>query len=90
LLAGATCPIVCPLLERGACLVYEVRPVACRMYGFYVDRDGGQFCDIIEALHADVVWGNAAAVDAELSACGDRRDLLTRWRERSSASAPAR
>lgn len=87
---GAVRPIVCPLLEDGACLVYDARPVACRTYGFYVDRDGGQYCGDIEALNAEVVWGNGASVEAELSALGERRDLLTWWRDSSRGSSSAR
>ena len=82
-LEGAVRPVACPFLEAGACLVYEARPVACRTYGFYVDRDGGQYCGLVEALNADVIWGNGAAVEAELSALGTRRDLLTLWRSGS-------
>jgi len=39
-------PIVCPMLDRadGACLVYAQRPVACRTFGFYVQRDQGLYC----------------------------------------------
>src|SRR3569833_371634 len=34
-------PVVCPLLDTraGACLVYQARPVACRPYGFYRERE---------------------------------------------------
>ena len=36
-------PIICPMLDlsAGACMIYEYRPVACRTYGFYVQRDLG-------------------------------------------------
>jgi Fe-S-cluster containining protein len=36
-------PITCPLLDlaTGSCPVYAQRPVACRTYGFYVQRDLG-------------------------------------------------
>ena len=81
-LQGAVRPITCPFLDdSGACLVYDARPVACRTYGFYVDRDGGQFCGIIESLDADVVWGSGAAIEADLVALGQRRDLLSWWRD---------
>lgn len=38
-----TRPLTCPMLESssGACSVYAYRPVACRTYGFYVQRDKG-------------------------------------------------
>jgi Fe-S-cluster containining protein len=72
-LASASRPIVCPYLdlEARACLVYDCRPVACRTYGYYVERDGGQYCTEIEAMVnrgecKDVVWGNGEAVTARL------------------------
>lgn len=75
-------PIVCPLLDRsaGACRVYAHRPVACRTYGFYVQRDLGLYCKDIEArvaegAWADVVWGNQDAIDRHL--CDTRE--LTEW-----------
>jgi len=81
-------PVVCPLLERatGACPVYAQRPVACRTYGFYVQRDLGLYCPDIESrvadgLMADVVWGNHDAIDTRLAGQGERR-TLTEWFER--------
>jgi len=78
-------PIVCPLLDRsaGACMVYVHRPVACRTYGFYVQRDQGLYCKGIESRvadgdWADVIWGNQDSIDRRLSALGDSRDL-TEW-----------
>ncbi|MGZ6231316.1 MAG: YkgJ family cysteine cluster protein [Syntrophales bacterium] len=78
-------PIVCPLLDQsaGACLVYAHRPVACRTYGFYVQRDLGLYCKDIESHVAggaltEVVWGNQDAVDHRLGGLGDSRDL-TEW-----------
>lgn len=80
---------VCPLLDErdGACMVYEARPVACRTYGFYVQRDGGLHCETIASAvdeHAeDVVWGNGDAVLDELASLGDARTLrewLATWR----------
>mgnify|MGYP002778276045 FL=1 len=78
--AGAVRPVVCPLLdvESGACLVYPVRPVACRTYGFYAERGRVLGCHRIEAIAADspdVVWGNPAAVERELNAWGEARPL---------------
>jgi Fe-S-cluster containining protein len=68
-------PRVCPFLDRtaGSCLIYEHRPVACRTYGFYVERDRGLYCRMIEERvnsgeFACVVWGNAAGVEARLEA----------------------
>lgn len=78
-------PVVCPMLDPAtdACLVYAQRPVACRSYGFYVQRDLGLYCGDIEARVADghladVVWGNHDAVDAHLARLGDKRSL-TEW-----------
>ena len=76
-------PLTCPLLERasGVCPVYHQRPVACRTYGFYVQRDLGLYCSEIE-VHvtdgelSDVVWGNQDAVERELAALGKMRSLV--------------
>ena len=84
-------PITCPLLDQtaGACRVYSHRPVACRTYGFYVQRDQGLYCKDIETRvangeWAEVVWGNQDIVDRRLSALGDTRELtewFVRWNE---------
>jgi Fe-S-cluster containining protein len=82
----ASRPIVCPLLDRsaaGACMVYAHRPVACRTYGFYVQRDKGLYCKDIETSMtngglAGVVWGNQDVINRHLSCLGDSRDL-TEW-----------
>ena len=78
-------PIVCPMLDRsaGACQVYAHRPVACRTYGFYVQRDKGLYCKDIESrvangAWAEVVWGNQDATDHRLGDLGDTREL-TKW-----------
>jgi Fe-S-cluster containining protein len=78
-------PVTCPLLDlsTGACPVYLHRPVACRTYGFYVQRDLGLYCHDIEASVADgkltdVVWGNHDAIDHRLAALGESRPL-TDW-----------
>lgn len=78
-------PVVCPLLDQttGACPVYAQRPVACRTYGFYVQRDKGLYCSDIESrvadgVLADVVWGNHDAIDQRLNALGESRPL-TEW-----------
>lgn len=77
--------IVCPLLDpaSGACPVYAQRPVACRTYGFYVQRDRGLYCADIESRVAggglaDVVWGNHDAIDRQLAGQGDSR-TLSEW-----------
>lgn len=78
-------PVVCPMLDQsaGACRVYAHRPVACRTYGFYVQRDQGLYCKDIESrvaggAWAEVVWGNQVAVDHRLDGLGDTREL-TEW-----------
>ena len=83
----SSAPFVCPLLERttGACPVYAQRPVACRTYGFYVQRDLGLYCHEIEARVADgefsdVVWGNHDAIDQQLAGLGETR-ALNEWFE---------
>ena len=75
-------PVTCPFLDRdsGACPVYPFRPVACRTYGFYVQRDKGLHCARIEAQveHgelADVIWGNHLAVEDDLAHLGEVRSL---------------
>ena len=81
-------PVVCPLLDQstGACPVYAQRPVACRTYGFYVQRDLGLYCHDIESRVADgalanVVWGNHDAIDHRLAGLGEIR-AMTEWFER--------
>lgn len=81
-------PLTCPMLDKstGACRVYAYRPVACRTYGFYVQRDRGLYCGDIEARVAsggmtEVVWGNHDAVDQRLGAWGETRSL-SEWFER--------
>ena len=81
-------PVTCPLLDldTGSCPVYAQRPVACRTYGFYVQRDLGLYCNDIESrvadgALADVVWGNHDAIDHRLAGLGESR-ALTDWFER--------
>ncbi len=76
----------CPLLdrERGACLVYAHRPIACRAYGFYATRDGGLWCETIEARvgagDADgIVLGNHDALDRALEATVGPSRSLVEW-----------
>ncbi len=78
-------PLVCPLLDRtsGACPVYAQRPVACRSYGFYVQRGKGLYCSEIENRAAsgrldDVVWGNHDRVERALTQLGESR-TLAQW-----------
>lgn len=78
-------PLICPLLDQtaGACLLYNHRPLACRTYGFYVQRGVGLYCQDIEVRvaageWATVVWGNQDALDRRVSGCGTVR-ALTEW-----------
>lgn len=78
-------PVVCPLLDHasGACPVYLQRPVACRSYGFYVQRALGLYCpdiasQVAEGALPDVVWGNHDAIDQCLADLGPSRPL-TQW-----------
>jgi len=74
-------PYACPFLDDGACSIYDVRPVACRTYGFYVERGTGLYCAQIEQRDfAGVVWGNQVAVDRALDTLGPRIPLRVRFR----------
>jgi Fe-S-cluster containining protein len=82
-----TRPVVCPLLDlqAGTCQVYAHRPIACRTYGFYVQRDKGLYCRDIEARFddgslTDVMWGNHDAIDQRLTSLG-KICALTEWFE---------
>jgi Fe-S-cluster containining protein len=87
-------PLVCPMLDAatGACPVYLQRPVACRTYGFYVQRALGLYCGEIEkqvdaGALAEVVWGNHDAVDQRLAGLGERRALhewFAHWQQSDS------
>lgn len=77
LVIKAAGPFVCPFLDRvsGACPVYAQRPVACRTYGFYVQRGRGVYCREIELRELTgwrVMW-NIDAVDACLTGLGNVR-----------------
>lgn len=87
-----TCPLLDP--DQGACLVYAHRPIACRAYGFYAARDGGLWCDVIEARVSaadvdgvalgdvalgNVVFGNHEALDRALAAAAGPSRSLLEW-----------
>jgi Fe-S-cluster containining protein len=73
--ANSTRPVVCPLLDTatGSCLVYDARPIACRAYGFYAERDsvlGYHRIESIAAQFPDIIWGNHATLEAHLRTVG--------------------
>src|SRR5574343_1291948 len=83
--ASTSRPLICPLLDRstGACPVYAQRPVVCRTYGFYMQRDRGLFCcdiekQVAEGALPDVIWGNHDAIDRRLAGLGEARPLTAR------------
>lgn len=79
-------PITCPLLDQrdGRCLVYEARPIACRTYGYYTERDAGLHCGIVSRAieeHGDaerIVWGNGESIATTMRNDGEPR-LLSFW-----------
>lgn len=78
-------PRVCALLdlESGACSAYHARPIACRAYGFYLGRDGGRWCELIErepSLTDDVLLGNHDALERSLETLGETRTIAEWWR----------
>lgn len=88
--AGRERPVICPLLdtETDACLIYDARPIACRAYGFYAERDKVLGCSQIESLARetpDVVWGNHAALDAQTQELGVAAPL-SEWLATPSAT----
>ena len=83
---GAARPVVCPLLDdaTGLCRVYDARPLACRTYGFYADRDGVLGCHRILAMSErddTILWGNHESLERAQADLGERRSLLD-WLER--------
>ncbi len=90
-------PVGCPLLdrERGACRIYEARPLACRSYGFFVSRGDGRWCGLVEAAldaHPDeasaITFGNRDALDHEVrAALGDTIAMDAWWRSARPADA---
>lgn len=83
---NATRPVVCPLLDTGSgsCTVYEVRPIACRAYGFYAERQYVLGCSRIEEIGEDspgIIWGNQSALEARLSSLGES-DTFAAWQAR--------
>lgn len=91
-LEQGTRPYTCPLLDTSGrkCLVYEHRPLACRTYGFYVERSEGLYCAQIESMAEageldDVVWGSQANIEEMSHPLGERISL-SEWFERSGST----
>lgn len=85
---GARGPLVCPFLAepQGLCRLYEARPLECRTYGYYTERDGGLHCNTVSEAVARaeaeggeppaVVWGNGEAFARDAArALGEARPL---------------
>lgn len=76
--------VTCPFLDdtHGTCLVYAYRPVACRMYGFYVSRTDHWWCADIQALYEagvcdGLVLGNHGAIERAVhQQCGAVQSLV--------------
>lgn len=84
--ATASRPVVCPMLDAdsGTCLVYEARPVACRSYGFYVERErvlGCHWINLIAEESPGVIWGNGIALEDKLKPLGPTAELH-QWLDR--------
>jgi Fe-S-cluster containining protein len=83
-------PVVCPLLDSvsGTCLVYEARPVACRAYGFYAERQYVLGCSRIESVaqeSPEVVWGNHLALEERVERLGPAAELAA-WLDSGGGS----
>ena len=86
--AGAGAPLTCPVLDpdAGTCRLYVYRPLVCRTYGYYATRDGGFWCDLVEARvqagdTGGVVLGRHEAITR--AAARDLGEPVTwrQWRE---------
>jgi len=83
--AGARPRVTCPLLdlERGACRVYEARPIACRTYGFFTERDAGLHCALVTDAIAEhdaaerIIWGNGERIADAMRAHGEVASLAS-------------
>lgn len=86
---GKSRPVICPLLDQStnACQVYAARPLACRTYGYYAERDKVLGCHRIESLaatHSDILWGNQLTLERQATALGPQRPL-SHWLNRPGA-----
>ncbi len=88
--------LTCPLLDdaNGLCLVYDYRPVMCRMYGFYASGMHNLWCDMLQARYQagaydEVVLGNHCPVDRALQQHGGETQSLVAWYEATTANNDA-
>ena len=79
----------CPFLneETGGCRVYQHRPAACRMFGFYVSRIGNRWCNSIQAQDdagelEGMVLGNQDAVEQQLTRLFGPARAISVWQQR--------
>jgi len=84
-----TCPLLDPV--SGRCRVYDVRPIACRTYGFYGGRDGDYWCEQVTAHVGErrntLIAGNQVAVDRHRDTVfGPSVDLALRVRDARATS----
>ena len=81
----ASRPVVCPMLdtEAGTCLIYDARPIACRAYGFYLEREKVLGCNRIESIaqqeECGVIWGNHLALEDTLHSLAGPSVELHQW-----------
>ena len=85
-------PVVCPLLDTatGSCLVYDARPIACRAYSFYAERDLVLGCHRIESIAAespDIIWGNHTTLKQRFHSLGPAAPL-PEWLNPPAAQFP--
>jgi Fe-S-cluster containining protein len=84
---GHTCPFL--HLQAGTCRIYPVRPIACRTYGFFRERDKALVCqtllrEVEGAGYDQIVWGNAESIDADVSRVGPQIGFAAWWQGRSN------
>lgn len=92
--ANAPRPVTCPLLDldAGACQVYAVRPLACRTYGYYAERDKVLGCHRVEAAaraDSSILWGNHAALETRTAEELGAVQPLSAWAAKTEKGARA-
>jgi len=75
-------PVRSSMRTHGTCLVYDYRPAACRMYGFYVSRTDHWWCADLQALVRSralvmaLSWAIMGLLSSRLQQCGEIKSLL--------------